>query len=133
MVVIEREINYKKLKRGQKGSSLQRNFTQWSLQRGSLQREWTVCKELAAAKKKKKDKDNNVSLEENLTCCVRHILASQVDFKNQKPLLQERIEAKGHKVVFYPKFHCELNYIEMYWGAAKRYVRQHCDYTWKDL
>jgi len=92
-----------------------------------------ICKELAAAKKKKKDKDNNVSLEENLTCCARHILASQVDFKNQKPLLQEIIEAKGHKVVFYPKFHCELNYIEMYWGAAKRYVRQHCDYTWKDL
>jgi len=92
-----------------------------------------ICKELAAAKKKKKDKDNNVSLEENLSCCARHILASQVDFKNQKPLLQEIIEAKGHKVVFYPKFHCELNYIEMYWGAAKRYVRQHCDYTWKGL
>src|SRR6185369_4983678 len=78
-------------------------------------------------------KNNDVSLEENLTCCARHILASQVDFKNQKPLLQEIIEAKGHKVVFYPKFHCELNYIEMYWGAAKRYVRQHCDYTWKGL
>jgi len=78
-------------------------------------------------------KNSNVSLEENLTCCARHILASQVDFKNQKPLLQEIIEAKGHKVVFYPKFHCELNYIEMYWGAAKRYVRQHCNYTWKGL
>jgi hypothetical protein len=37
-------------------------------------------------------------------------------------LLQEIIEAKGHKVVFYPKFHCELNYIEMYWGAAKRSI-----------
>src|SRR6185369_8326499 len=68
------------------------------------------------------------------TCCARHILASQVDFKNQKPLLQEIIEAKGHKAVFYPKFHCELDYIEMYWGAAKRYIRQqHCDYIWKGL
>ena len=74
-----------------------------------------------------------VSLEGPLTCCARHILATQDDFKNQKPLLQELIEARGHKVIFYPKFHCELNYIEMYWGAAKRYVRQHCNYTWKGL
>ena len=71
-----------------------------------------------------------VSLEGPLTCCARHILATQDDFKNQKPLLQKLIEAR---VIFYPKFHCELNYIEMYWGAAKRYVRQHCNYTWKGL
>ena len=51
-----------------------------------------------------------------LTCCARHILATQDAFKNQKPLLQELIEERGHKVIFYPKFHCELNYIEMYLG-----------------
>ena len=38
---------------------------------------------------------------------------------NQKSLIQETIEARGHKVIFYPKFHCELNFIEMFWGAAK--------------
>ena len=70
---------------------------------------------------------------ENPRCCARHILAAQEDFRNQKPLLQEIIEGLGHKVIFYPKFHCELNYIEMYWGAAKRYTRQHCNYTWKGL
>ena len=75
---------------------------------------------------------NNIILE-NPSCCACHILAVQEDFCNQKPLLQEIIEGLGHKVIFYPKFHCELNYIEMYWGAAKRYARQHCNYTWKGL
>jgi len=48
----------------------------------------------------------------------------------QIPLIQDVIEKHGHKVIFYPKYYCELNYIEMYWGAAKRYARENCNYTW---
>jgi hypothetical protein len=66
-------------------------------------------------------------------CCMVHVLEQQEDFKNQKCLLQEVIERHGHKVVFYPKFHCEFNYIEMYWSDAKRYARRNCNYTWKSL
>jgi len=44
-------------------------------------------------------------------CCARHILAAQEDFKANKPLLQEVIESMGHKVIFYSKFHPELNFI----------------------
>jgi hypothetical protein len=29
------------------------------------------------------------------------------------------IKEQGHKCVFIPKFHCELNSIEMYWGYLK--------------
>jgi transposase len=38
---------------------------------------------------------------------------------DQKSKLQEVIEKRGHLCDFYPKFHCELNFIERYWGAAK--------------
>ena len=51
----------------------------------------------------------------------------------QKPLVKEVIESRGHKVIFYPKFHCELNFIEMFWGAAKRYARNNCDYSFRAL
>ena len=66
----------------------------------------------------------------NDDCCARHILAAQEDFKANKPLLQEVIESMGHKVIFYSKFHPELNFIEQYWSAAKRYTHDH---TWNGL
>src|SRR6266540_4099861 len=72
--------------------------------------------------------------EENFgNCCARTILSQQPDFLAQKSMVEETIEALGHKVIFYPKFHCELNYIEQYWGEAKRYTREHCDYSWSGL
>jgi len=52
-------------------------------------------------------------------CCMRKALQSQADFRAEKPLLQTVIEEAGHKCYFLPKFHCELNLIEMYWGWCK--------------
>jgi len=43
------------------------------------------------------------------------------------------INAAGHEVIFYPKFHCELNYIEYCWGAVKRYTRANCQYSFPEL
>ena len=31
------------------------------------------------------------------------------------------------------QFHCELNWIERYWGAAKQYSRSHCSYSLSGL
>ncbi|KIK81045.1 hypothetical protein PAXRUDRAFT_157027 [Paxillus rubicundulus Ve08.2h10] len=47
------------------------------------------------------------------------MLSHQQDFKEEKPLIQIIIEEAGHKCWFLPKFHCELNPIEMYWGWVK--------------
>jgi hypothetical protein len=68
-----------------------------------------------------------------INCYARKIMSLQPDFLVQKSELKTVIEEVGHKCIFYPKFHCELNFIEMYWGAAKRYTREHCDYTWNGL
>lgn len=53
-------------------------------------------------------------------CCMTRVLSLQPDFLAEKPLLQLLIEQAGHKCIFLPKFHCELNPIEMVWGQAKR-------------
>ena len=51
---------------------------------------------------------------------LRRVLSQQPDFMEQKCMLQEYIEACGHKCFFLPKFHCELNTMEMIWGVGKR-------------
>lgn len=53
----------------------------------------------------------------NCRCC--QLLFTSPDFIGQKSALEKMIVARGHLCNFYPKYHCELNYIEMYWGAVK--------------
>jgi hypothetical protein len=66
-------------------------------------------------------------------CCALRILEGQDDFKNEVSLLETVIRQAGHEVIFYPKFHCELNYIEYYWAELKRYTRANCKYTFAEL
>lgn len=83
--------------------------------------------------------DNKLKMEckacpdEANACCARRILDCQPDFKAQRSLVQEVIEAAGHICLILPKFHCELNYIEYFWGTVKRYLRSNCDYTFATL
>jgi hypothetical protein len=43
------------------------------------------------------------------------------------PLFYQYITIAGHKCIFLPKFHCELNPIEYYWAWVKRVFREKCD------
>jgi hypothetical protein len=56
-------------------------------------------------------------------CCCRRTLFNQPDFVGVESILETEAREKGYKVLFLPKFHCELNFIEQCWGAAKRAYR----------
>lgn len=68
-----------------------------------------------------------------LKCCAWYVLSQQPDFLEQRPWLQEVVEDLGFNIMFYPKYHCELNWIEMIWGWAKTYHRKTCSYNFNDL
>ena len=48
-------------------------------------------------------------------------------------MLERIVKEAGHEVIFYPKFHCELNFIESFWAAVKRYTRENCSYSFAGL
>jgi len=58
---------------------------------------------------------------------LRKLMGEQKDFKEQKGRVAELIEKRGHLCLFLPKFHCELNMIEMIWGRSKLFVRENTD------
>ncbi|EGO18931.1 hypothetical protein SERLADRAFT_443479 [Serpula lacrymans var. lacrymans S7.9] len=60
-------------------------------------------------------------------CCMYRVLSLQDDFANEKPMLQKYIEGRGHICMYLPKFHCELNPIEMLWGFMKYRYRKVSD------
>jgi len=66
-------------------------------------------------------------------CCARALLAAQLDFQQQKSQIEDAILAAGHDVIFYPAFHCELNFIEYYRSVANLYARNNCQYDFEAL
>ena len=98
--------------------------------------------------KKTKVKCSLVCAIENEKCCLARILSKQDDFQLQKSLLKEKITERGNLCLFLPKFHCELNPIEMvcfhfipllsnsqyiqYWGWCKHRYRQVYKKTFAD-
>ena len=60
-------------------------------------------------------------------------LSNMHDFKFEKSKVENHIATRGHRCLFLPKFHCELNPIERVWCRAKLYARNQCDYTFQHL
>ena len=50
---------------------------------------------------------------ESTDCCMARLLSRQDDFADQISMLEHLIVQAGHHCIFLPKFHCELNPIEM--------------------
>lgn len=48
-------------------------------------------------------------------------------------MLEEIVVDNGFIFELYPKYHCECNWIERYWGAAKKEARRECDYSFQSL
>jgi hypothetical protein len=57
-------------------------------------------------------------------CCCRRVLYDQPDFAEVESLLETTCKARSFEVLFLPKFHCELNFIEQCWGFAKHIYRR---------
>jgi hypothetical protein len=56
-------------------------------------------------------------------CCCCRLLYNQPDFANVESILETTCRSEGILIMFLPKFHCELNFIEQCWGYAKRVYR----------
>jgi hypothetical protein len=70
---------------------------------------------------------------ERMNCCARQIISLQPDFSEQQSLLEEAVIKGGYILERYPKFYCECNFIEQYWGFVKWEIRQSCNYNYADL
>ena len=53
-------------------------------------------------------------------CCCCWVLYNQPDFVCVTSVVEIACGAHGFWVLFLPKFHCKLNFIEQCWSAAKR-------------
>ena len=51
---------------------------------------------------------------------LRWLMYSQPDFASVESHLEATCRAHGFDVIFLPKFHCEVNFMEQCWGYSKR-------------
>ena len=57
-------------------------------------------------------------------CCCQRLLYNELDFRSVVSLVKQECSQCNFEVLFLPKFHCELNFIEQCWGYAKWVYRE---------
>ena len=72
-----------------------------------------------------------------LICCAKRLLLVQLDFQVQKCEIEEFIifstNGKYHMLIYYPKYHCELNHIEYFWFIVIKWAQENCQYILENL
>jgi hypothetical protein len=66
----------------------------------------------------------------NRNYCATVVLYKEADFMEQCAALTEVAEECGYKILYYPKYHCELNNV---WGWLKQYNRKNEKYDYNKL
>lgn len=70
---------------------------------------------------------------DNDACCCIKLMSVQPDFKSEVEWLEATVKKRGHNIIFFPKFHCELNPIEMVWAYVKAQLRKECKFKFDGL
>jgi hypothetical protein len=65
--------------------------------------------------------------EKMLRAQLEELLDKEPDFMEQRSWMAEIITKRKHMCKSWPKFHCELQWIERMWGWLKRFVRERTD------
>lgn len=60
---------------------------------------------------------------DTMHCCCRRILHNMYRTHAPPTILESLAQSLGSRVIFLPKYHCELNPIEQVWGYAKSRYR----------
>ena len=124
-------LNAKKLNLNPGGAQPKMRDTEWEGQRQSLVFESGPNKGKAKGARQillERGYSDEQIKQMKLKGCIE-VLESHEDFKNETSKVEKILESKGHRCLFLPKYHCELNPIERCWCRAKVYTRSHCNYS----
>jgi len=66
-------------------------------------------------------------------CCKSRSLQFRQISENRSLSFRKLSRLQVICAFFLPKFHCELNFIEFFWGSMKKYLHDNCDFTFNPL